>query len=178
MVEHVLSVKPRINHAAVVPEEVKEGMDGVVDNFHVDIVPEYFLPDARFQEFPGHAHVTHLSRFSKLFKDLLVIFSKIVEKGRAHARHLGHGHLDDPEQGLDGIVRLLNEPVRFFGGPVLIILYDLQKQGIFILEAFVYGPFGYAHLLGKCIHGHGPDAKLSEQLTGFYDDSFSDLHRA
>ena len=108
MVEHIFMLETSVDHVTVVTKEVKKCMNSLVYNLDVDIVPEYFLLNTGLKQFPGHTVITDLAGLGKMFKDFLMVFFKIVKKSRTHSLHLVNGHLDDPEERLNGIVRLLD----------------------------------------------------------------------
>jgi len=147
MVKHKFPIVTSIHHFAVVTKEVKERLEGPVNDINVDIIPEHFLFNTGFKQFLGDAEITDLTRFGKLFEDFLMVFSEIVEKGGTHAHHLANGHLDNPEEGLDGIVRLVDELMCLHLGLILVVYNHFPEQGIFILESLVDGSFGDTHFL-------------------------------
>lgn len=147
MVEHIFSVVPGIYHTAVMTEQVEERMDGEVDYLNVYIVSENFLLNSGFKQAPGHTEIADLAWFGELLKDFLMIFFEIIEESGTHSHHLINGHFDDPEEGFNGIFRLINQLMSFLSGLVLIKLNDFQQEGILVLELFVYGTLGYSHLL-------------------------------
>ena len=111
MVEHFFMLESCFNHGAVVTKKIKERMDGIVNYIDVEVGSEYLLFDTSLKQFPGQAVIAHLTRLRKLFEDFLVVFLAILEKSRAHTLHLTNCHLDNPEEGLDSAVRLINQPV-------------------------------------------------------------------
>ena len=114
MVEHIFMLETSIDHSAVVTKKVKECMDGMVNDIDIEVIPEYLLFNSGLKQFPGQAVIAHFTRLGKLFEDFLVVFLAIVEKSRAHTLHLTNCHLDNPEEGLDSAVRLINQPVSLF----------------------------------------------------------------
>ena len=114
MVEHFFMLESCFYHGAVVTKKIKERMDGIVDYIDVEVGSEYLLFDTSLKQFPGQAVIAHLTRLRKLFEDFLVVFLDIVEKCRVRSLHLTNRHLDDPEESLNGIVRLINQPVSLF----------------------------------------------------------------
>ena len=175
MVEHIFVLETSIDHVTVVTKEVKKCMNSLVYNLDVDIVPEYFLLNTGLKQFPGHTVIADLSGLGKMFKDFLMVFLEIVEKCRARSLHLTNCHLDDPEECLNGIIRLFNQPMSLLRGLLLIVLYDLQQQSIFVLEALIDGALGNPHLFSKRIHGHAFDAILSKQPATLNQYSISDF---
>ena len=163
MVEHIFSVETRVNHTAVVTKKVKQGMKGPVNDIDIEVIPEYTLFNTGLKQFPGHAEITDLAGFGKLFKDFLMVFFEIIEKGRAHSLHLIYRHFYNTEKCLDGIVRLIDQFMSLLRCLVLIISDDLQQEGIFVLKTLINGTLGDAHLLGKRVHGHAFDSILSKQ---------------
>ena len=108
MIEHIVPVESGINHAAVVTKKVKDCMDGMIDDIDVEVISEYLLFNSGLKQSPGHAVITDFTGLCKLLKDFLVVFFKIVKKSRTHSLHLIHSHLNDPEERLNGVIRLLD----------------------------------------------------------------------
>ena len=82
MVEHIFPVETWVNHIAVVTKKVKQGMKGPVNDIDIEVVPKYTLFNTGLKQFSGHAEITDLARFGKLFKDFLMVFFEIIEKCR------------------------------------------------------------------------------------------------
>ncbi len=176
MVEHIFMLETSVDHAAVVTKKVEQSMKGPVDDFDVDIVPEHLLLNAGLKQFPGHTVIAYFTWIRKLLKNFLMVFFEVMEKSGARSLHLNNGHLDDPEECLNGIVRLIDQLKSLHLALVLIIFNDLQQKRIFVFKAFINGTLGDAHLFGKRIHGHASDSVLPKQQSRFNYDSFSDFH--
>jgi len=108
MVEHIFMLETSVDHAAVVTKKVEQGMKGPVDDFDVDIVPEHLLLNTGLKQFPGHTVIAYFTWIRKLLKNFLMVFFKVMEKSGARSLHLNNGHLDDPEESFNGIVRLID----------------------------------------------------------------------
>ncbi len=149
MVEHILMFETCFYHSTVMAKKVKERMDGMVNDIDTEVRSEYLLFNTSLKQFPGQTVIAHFTRLGKLFKDFLMVFLNIVEECRARTLHLANGHLDYPEEGFDGIVRLINQPVCLIGALLFIISNDLLQEGVFVFKTLVNGAFGDAHLFGK-----------------------------
>jgi len=165
MVEHIFMLETSVDHAAVVTKKIEQSMKGPVDDFNVDIVPEHLLLNTGLKQFPGHTVIAYFTWIRKLLKNFLMVFFEVMEKSGACSLHLNNGHLDDPEESFNGIVRLIDQFKSLHLVLVLIIFNDLHQERIFVLEALVNGSFGYSHFFGKRVHGHAFDAILAKQYA-------------
>ena len=125
MVEHIFMLETSVDHAAVVTKKIEQSMKGPVDDFNVDIVPEHLLLNTGLKQFPGHTVIAYFTWIRKLFKNFLMVFFEVMEKSGARSLHLNNGHLDDPEERLNGIVRLIDQFMSLLRCLVLIISDDL-----------------------------------------------------
>lgn len=160
LIENIFSVISGFHQAAFLVEKIKQGMDGPVYYFQVDVFPEYFLLDSGFQQFAGDAEVPDAAWLGNVFIYFGMVFLEIVKEGRMYLHHLANGHFDDPEKGLNHVVRLIDQAVSLFIALQLVVVDHLGKQGILVLEAFIDGAFGYAQLFSQRVHGHASDAIL------------------
>ena len=96
-------------------------MEGAVDNQYIKVIPEHPLSDPGFKQASGHTEIMELTWLVQLFKHVLMVFLNIMEECGTHPGHLFNIQLDNPEECLDGIVRLIDQLIGLFMCPGLII---------------------------------------------------------
>ena len=97
MLKQISMVKSGLHHTAVVTEKVEEGMEGLVDNVHMQVIPEYALLHPCFKKLLRDAEIADIAWMSRFFINTLVVFLEVIKEERIHLGDLADGKFHDSE---------------------------------------------------------------------------------